>query len=97
MTTAEAVEYLRRKAGAGNGCFSAIEAKYNTIANLLEAKDAECKAWREHRRLHDERAMFAPGAQYSSPDEYNAYKEPRERAWAVLCEARRRCDELEGK
>jgi hypothetical protein len=46
MTIKEAVQALRSKAAAGHKHFPTIEAKYNAIADLLEAHVAECEAWR---------------------------------------------------
>jgi hypothetical protein len=80
MTTAEAVKHLREIS-----C-ETVEMRAK-IADLLEAKDAECKAWRRwDRQLRQDlsgevafRPPFMPGPMCD------------------LTLARRRCDELEGK
>lgn len=61
-------------------------------AELGMAWEAEAKAWREWRRLHDLR-----GATCRDAESWNAYKEPRENAWMKICDASSHVDQLTGR
>jgi hypothetical protein len=75
MTTAEAVKHLREISCETDE----MRAK---IADLLEAKDAECKAWRAYQDFIEQGAC-------DSVESANHHDQI-----GVAC---RRCDELEGK
>jgi hypothetical protein len=80
MTTAEVVQKIRETAAC---CANTNTAWLPAIADLLEAKDAECK---------DAQLVIRLG---TAPSD-----DPDDRYWEakhVYDEARRRCDELEGK
>jgi hypothetical protein len=82
MTTAEAVAHLRHVAS-----ICSMPTPLWEIADRLEAKDAECKAWR---------------AEYETRPTFKLSERPRcmsvsqyPKAQAAVLDARRRCDELE--
>jgi hypothetical protein len=80
MTTAEAVNHLREIS-----CETAeMRAK---IADLLEAKDAECKAWREYETARDSKVVCPSGGAECGCLTFTQ--------WNNVQNARRRCDELE--